>query len=267
MHHPIARTGVTLLILGIVILLSIPNPAHSQYIPCNIVNLVVTHPDSVSEGQTLQVMTSFTGSCDPSAFYYVRVDLVDQRSGTVLSSVKLPYYPTTSGVMNPINNTATAPMSIGPWVLQTQVYLITGINGQVAGSSQQEFVVNVTQYVAQYTAQNTTTTAVFSAENTTQVVAFSTVSNQTIFSSSNSTFSVTPMATTSGATNQSTNLIIEALTLLLVGGAAVFFVAMWRKRPAAPPTQTEPKTGYCTQCGTKLIANETVCGKCGAKIG
>jgi hypothetical protein len=207
-------------------------------------------------------MTSLTGSCDPSAFYYVRVDLVDQRSGTVLSSVKIPYYPTTSGVIKPINNTATAPMSIGPWVLQTQVYLINGINGQVAGSSQQQFVVNITQY----TAQNTTTTAVFSAGNTTQVAAFSTVSNQTIFNSANSTFSVIPTTTTSGATGQSTNLIIEALTLLLVGGAAVFFFVMWRKRPPTRQPQTEPKASYCTQCGTELIANETVCGKCGAKL-
>jgi hypothetical protein len=263
LYRPLGSKGLTytLLILGAVVLLSIPSAVRSQFIPCNIVNVSVTHPDSVPEGQALQVMTSITSSCDPSAFYVLRVDLVDQRSGTVLSSVKLPYYPTASSVSGPINNTATAPSSIGPWVLQSQVYLINGINGQVAASSQQQFVVNITQYTPQ-----TATTAVFSAGNTTHASAFFTFSNQTVLSSATSTFSLMPTFATGEATVQPTNSAIEALTLLLLGGAGVFFFVMWRKRSPPAQPQAQPKVNYCTQCGAKLIGNGSVCRKCGARL-
>jgi len=255
-----ARTSTpyALLIIGLVVILTIPSAARSQYIPCEVVNLSVTYPNSVPEGQTLQVATSITASCDPSFFYLLRIDLVEQPSGTVLSSVKLPYYPTASGAIKPINNTVTAPSSIGPWVLQTQVYLINAVNGQVAGSSQKQFVVEITQYASQ------TTTSVYSAASTPQISVFSSFSTQTVLSSAISTLSLMPALTTSEATVQPTNLIIEALTLLLLGGAAVFFFVMWRKRSPAPELQAQPKMNYCTQCGAKLIDNNTVCGKCGA---
>lgn len=217
-----------LLILGLVIILTIPSTARSQYIPCEIVNLSVNHPNSVPEGQTLQVATSITASCDPSFFYLLRIDLVEQPSGTVLSSVKLPYYPTASSVTKPINNTATAPSSIGPWVLQTQVYLINGLNGQVAGSSQQQFVVDITQYASQ------TTTSVFSAASTTQAFLSSTSSTQTVLSSTNSTISLIPTFAANEATGQPANSAIEALVLILLVGAAAFFLVMWRRRPPTP---------------------------------
>ena len=230
MNRPGVRMSWTyaFLILGLVIILTVPSTARSQFVPCEIVNVSITHPNSVPEGQTLQVTTSLTASCDPSVFYVLRVDLVEQPSGTVLSSVKLPYYPTVSSFTRPINNTATAPMSIGPWVLQSQVYIINGLNGQTAGSSQQQFVVDITQYNPQ------TTTSVFSAANTTQVSLSSTFSTQTALSSATSTISLIPTFATNETTAQPENSVIEALVVILLVGAATFFLIMWRRRPPTP---------------------------------
>lgn len=261
MRRSSAKTGFAyaILLLAVLLFVTVPSTAQAQYIPCTIANLVVIRPDSVPAGQTLTTSTSMTASCDNSAPYTLRVDLVDQRTGTVLSSVKLPFYATNSGVTKPINNTATAPSSTGPWVLQIQAYLINGFSGQVAASSQQQFVVNITQYVPQ-----TTATTAFSVFNST-MATFSTYSNQTVQSSTNSSISLTSTYTTSESTILPTLPLIGALTLVILIAAAVFFIMMWRKRKTAPLAQTGKNPKHCTQCGSALTGNESFCGKCGSK--
>ena len=262
------RTGLvySLLILGIVVIasLTVPISVKSQFVPCEIVNLSIKHPDSVPAGQVLQVSAVITSSCDASVTYTLRVDLVDQRSGKVLSSVRMPYYPTAPGFIQPINNTATAPSSLGSWVLQDQVYIINNLNGQVAGSSELQFVVNVTPY----TAPPATTTQMLLSSNTTQLYAANTTSNLLNLTAMQPTISQMPTYTTSEAAAQfSMDTIAEWIVVLLVVAAAAFFVLMWRKRAPKPQsqTQTQPSAKFCTQCGAQLSGEGGFCGKCGAK--
>ena len=234
MRRLCARTSLVCAILFLTVLLfAVPKTAQAQYIPCNIVNLTVFRPYSVPAGGTLTVSSFMTISCDTSAPYILRVDLVNQSNGDVLSSVKQPYYPPTpSGITEPVNNTVTAPSAIGPWVLQVQVYIINGFNGQVAGSSQYQFVVDITQFTPQ-----TTTTAVFSAVSSTEVT-LSLVSNQPIQSSQNSTTSALQLISayaTNESTSQPTFPLIGGLVLVLIAAAAVFFMMMWRRRKPASP--------------------------------
>jgi transglutaminase-like putative cysteine protease len=203
-----------------------------------------------------------TSSCDASVTYTLRVDLVDQRSGKVLSSVRMPYYPTAPGFIQPINNTATAPSSLGSWVLQDQAYIINNLNGQVAGSSQLQFVVNVTPY----TTPPSTTTQMVLSSNTTQLLATNTTSNFLNLTTMQPTTSFLPTYTTSEVTTQlSTDTIAEGIVVLLVVAAALFFVLMWRKSGPKPQSQTQPSAKFCTQCGAQLSGEGGFCGKCGAK--
>ncbi|HUK51212.1 MAG TPA: zinc ribbon domain-containing protein [Terriglobales bacterium] len=258
------RLAYSLLVLLVVVVasLTIPTSVKSQFVPCEIVNLSVRHPDSVPAGQTLQVSVLITSSCDASVTYTLRVDLVDQRTGNVLSSVKMPYYPTAPGFIQPINNTATAPSTLGSWVLQDQVYIINNLNGQVAGSSQLQFVVNVIPY----TPPPTTTTQMLISSNTTQLYAVNSTSNLMTQTSAQPTISLMPTYTTSEETSQSNaTTLAEALVVLLIIAAVVFFAVMWRKREPSAGGQTQLMARYCTQCGNELRGEGSFCGKCGAK--
>jgi len=230
-----AGLGCAMLFLT-VLLFAAPNTAQAQYIPCNIVNLAVFHPYSVPAGSTLTVSSFMTVACDTSAPYILRVDLVSQSNGNVISSVKQPFYPPTpSGISEPINNTVTAPSAIGPWVLQVQAYIINGFNGQVAGSSQYQFVVDITQFAPQ-----TATTTVFSATSSTQitlsVISSQSTPSQLIQSTQTSTASpvqVTSAYATTQSSNPTTLPLIGGLVLVLIAAAAVFFIMMWRRKPAS----------------------------------
>ena len=250
-----------LLLSGIFMLLNNSTSAYSQYLPCNIVSIAPTGPPTVGAGQTLQVTTAVTGSCDQSMFYAVRVDLVDVHSSQVVSSIVFPYAPISAVFTVTITNRATAPTVLGAWVLQVNAYLIASLNGVVVASSHLLFNV----VVVPYTPPSTTTTEQMTTNSTTTLSMMPANSTTQMTSSETSLTSSSPLASPESA-NLNTTLVSVAVIIVIV---AVFVIILLSRRKGATIQKTQPQqqpnVKYCVNCGTKLMANDEFCGHCGAK--
>jgi len=231
---------------------------HSQFM-CHITNLRIDHPDSVQAGITLQVTSTLTASCDPNAFYLIRVDLVDTSTSSVLSTVSNPYYPTSSSFTVTVVNEASARAVTGSWALKVEAYVINGRSGQVIASTSQLFTINVAPYSPPTTTlQTSTVTSAFSTSFSTSTMT-SVVSSQEV-------------ATTETYSSTSPQQLIEPDVLVFV--VPVVLVAMaialaimitrrknrekQRKLPVVP-------SRFCISCGKKIQANARFCGHCGAE--
>ena len=218
-------------------------------------------------GQTVQVLTTVTSSCYPSTPYAIRVDLLDGTSLRVLSSVTIPYDPTSPSIIAyPVSSEVTAPLSSGPWVLQLQAYVIAVLSGQVAASTSEEFNINVTPYSPPSTTSTTrattsTTTAVTTtAVSIPQTFTPSTLTSQVPFLNSTSTLS--PMITQS-TDMTGTLLVASAVAAVLIGATTVIAIEGHRHSMVS---KTRNTVNYCGNCGTKLKGNEIFCSNCGAPI-
>ena len=213
-------------------------------------------------GQTLQVTTAVTGSCDQSMFYAVRVDLVDGRTSKVLSSVVFPYVPVTAGFTVLINNSATAPTTLGTWVLQVNAYLIAAMNGGVVASAHQLFSVVVVPYTPPTT---TTTFEEMTTNSTTTLSLMSTNSiNQTSIGEVSFASSTSPAM--SENTNQTSSTLGIVAAILVVLAVIVIFILSKRKHTTTQkPLPQQANLKYCEHCGTKLNATDEFCGHCGSK--
>lgn len=251
---------VAILLVGIFVFLTDSPVVYSQYMPCNIVNLAPTGPPTVEAGQTLQVTTAVTGSCDQSMLYAVRVDLVDGRSSQVLSSVIFPYAPVAAVFTISITNKATAPTTLGTWVLQVNAYLIASINGAVVASSHLLFSVVVVPY-----APPTTTTEQMTTNSTTTLSQNSTNSTNQA-TSTNEALVTTSSAAAPETVNQSS--IFAAVAAVVVIFAAIVIVLLSKRKHARtqkPQPQQLANLKYCIHCGTKLEPADEFCGHCGTK--
>jgi len=100
---------------------------------CQVSGVSYNYPSQVMPGQQIQVDTTVAGSCVSNGedYYAVRVDLVDLRSGYIISSSDTPigHNATEFNVtaVNPLNS-PTVNMT---WPLQIHVYVIRagGTNG------------------------------------------------------------------------------------------------------------------------------------------
>jgi hypothetical protein len=225
---------------------------------CHITNLRIDHSNSVPAGLTLQVTSTVTASCDPYAFYLVRVDLVDASTSKILSTMSNPYYPTSSSFTTTLVNEASARMVTGSWALKVEAYVINSASGQVVASTSQLFTVNVAPHSPPSTTVVTATTSAFSTSFSTQVTTSVTASQE--------------VATTGTYSSTSPQQLIEPGVLAPL--AAVFLVALaivlaimisrrkdrekQRKIPAIP-------SRFCISCGKKIQADSHFCGRCGAK--
>jgi hypothetical protein len=251
-----------LLLAVIFVILTNSSIVYSQYSPCNIVNLAPTGPPTVGAGQTLQVTTAVTGSCDQSMPYAVRVDLADGHSSQVLSSVVLPYAPLAAVFTVSVTNKATAPTTLGTWVLQVNAYVIASINGAVVASSHLLFSV----VVVPYTPPTTTTEQVTTNSTTTLSMM---LINSTVQMTSNSETSLAASSSSAAApenTNQNSSAIALATIVMVL--AAIFIIMLSRrKRVTSQKPQPQPLVNvkYCVHCGTKLEAGDEFCGHCGIK--
>jgi hypothetical protein len=262
LHKHVTPQIILALLVGFFVFLSSSPVVYSQYMPCNIVNLAPTGPPTVGAGQTLQVTTAVTGSCDQSLFYAVRVDLVDGRSSQVLSSVVFPYAPVTPVFTVSITNKATAPTTLGTWVLQVNAYLIASFNGAVVASSHLLFSVVVVPY-----SPSTTTTEQMTEQITNSATTLSqnsTSANQV--ASTNETLVATSSASAPETVNQrSASAIVVVVVVIL---AAVIILLLSKRKHATtqkPPPQQLANVKYCRRCGTKLEAADPFCSHCGTK--
>ena len=220
----------------------------------------ISGPPSVEAGETLEVSTFVTGSCDPSMFYAVRVDLQDARSSQVFSSVTLPYAPVSAYFTVTITNQATAPTTLGFWALQINAYLLAGVNGGVVANSQQLFTVYVTPYTTPTTTQTVITN---STSSLLQTSVNSTTQTTTILTGSSSSVA-TSTSSVAAPTYQTSTVAIIAVAVVIL---AVFIVLMlFRRRHAAVSKSKETgNVKYCSHCGGKLQPTDMFCTLCGTK--
>ncbi|MGD0423511.1 MAG: hypothetical protein ABSA92_08655 [Candidatus Bathyarchaeia archaeon] len=135
-HH---RT--VLLLLLVVIFYSTP-AVRSQSSGCYFTAMNLYGPTSVQEGQKFEVHTLFSVTCPGGGEYTIRADLVDARTGQILST-----YRTTYPILGPFaavfTNSVVAPRA-GWWSLQMNLYVL-GSNGVPVGpQSQQIFGLTIT---------------------------------------------------------------------------------------------------------------------------
>jgi len=236
----------------------VPNVGYSQFM-CHIANLRVVHPDSVPAGRTLQITSTLTASCDPNAFYLVRVDLVDAGTSSVLSTASNPYYPTSSSFTTTLVNDVGARMVTGSWALKVQAYVINGLNGQVVASTSQLFTVNVAPYATPTTTvQTTTTSSVLSLSISTSTTSSVTTNQQ--------------VATTVTYSSTSAQQLIETGTfvpitavILIALGAILILLVIRRKHTEKEMKRPSMASRFCVSCGKKIQGNARFCGYCGAK--
>jgi hypothetical protein len=260
-NHLKSKVLLLSLLIGVLVAFSSPPTVYSQFVPCNIVNLAISGPPAVGVGQTLEITTIVTGSCDASMFYAVRVDLVDAHSNEVLSKVIFPYAPVTIGFSVPITNKVTAPSVLGTWVLQINAYLIATLNGGVADSSQQLFSVNVVPYV-------TPTTTAQVATNSTTFSEMFTTSQMTSTRETTSEMSTMSTSSSSAAAQENVNptsiVAIGAIIAIIV----VIVLMLLKRKPATtsrPQAMPAENVRYCGHCGSKLEMADEFCGHCGTK--
>ena len=131
-----------LLVVSIIILYSTP-AVHSQSSGCYFTAMNLYGPPSVQEGKKLEVQTLFSVTCPGGGIYTVRADLVDGRTGQILSTSRMTY-----SILGPfaavLANSVLAPKATGWWSLQMNLYVLN-LNGvPVAPQSQQIFGLTIT---------------------------------------------------------------------------------------------------------------------------
>lgn len=249
------------LFIAIILVLASPHASYSQFIPCNIVNLSISHPDLVPAAQPLQVTSTLTTSCDPGTFYVIRVDLVDAGTTRVLSTVTYPYYPASSSFITPpIVNEVTAPMFTGNWALEVKAYVSSGLSGQTVASTSQLFSINIVPYTPSTTTMQAVTTT-----STVPTSSFSQTS--TTSSTSQETFATQAFSSTSTQNIDQTGTIGRAAAVIALAFVIIGILTIGRRRQRTAKERKERTTGmkYCGYCGTKLQENAQFCGHCGAK--
>ena len=253
---------LSLLLVGFFVVLVDSPVVYSQFLAgCNVVGLAPTGPPVVGAGQTLQVTTTVTGSCDQSMFYAVRVDLVDGRSTSqVLSSVVFPYAPVTAGFIVSVTNKATAPTTLGTWVLQINAYLIASINGGIVASAHQLFSV----VVVQYTPTTTSMTSEQIATNSTTTIFLMPLNSTSQMIASETSSATSSPPTLAQSNNQTSSGLFAPALVLIVLAAIVLVVLLTRKRTAQRSQQRQSaNVKYCGKCGSKIDAADEFCSHCG----
>jgi hypothetical protein len=254
------------LLIAAVILASSPQVSVGQFIPCRIVNLNLTVPDVVGAGQPFQVTSTLTVSCDPGVLPVVRVDLVDASTSQTLSTLSLPYYPSSSSFTVPVVNQATARGTVGSWSLQVHAYVISGINGQVVASTSQLFQINVVPYVPQVTTTQTIETAtvqpIATAIGSITATASASILTSTTVQETMSAAQTNQVTSNTSTSNDLTAQVLPIIAVLIVALAVVGVLALGRRKRAG---KSGEMTNYCGQCGAKLEGDAAFCANCGAK--
>ena len=123
-----------LLLLGIFAFLVTTLPTAVAQPPCLVQSVNYDFPSSVTPGQQITVTTHLTATCVQwppyMTAYSIRVDLNDQATGFVLSTVTYQVGYAQTYIDQAFANTATVPNSPGTWALRVDVY-IWGGSGQL----------------------------------------------------------------------------------------------------------------------------------------
>jgi len=218
-----------LLIVAIAFLAITPQWSAAQFVPCKIVNLNVVPPTLVQGGQSFEVTTDMTVSCDPSVLPIIRIDLVDATTSQTLSTSSVPYYSYSSSFTASVVNQATARQIIGSWALRVQVYVINGLNGQSVASTGQLFQVNVEPYTPPTQMQ----TVITQFSNSSFAVSTSSLSAPTEFENSTQTAMSSVLVINTQMASSSNNQLLVPTGILLVGFVVfglLMFAASRRKR-------------------------------------
>jgi len=247
---------ITIIIVGVS-----PQLSLAQFIPCRIVNLKLTLPDTVQAGQPFQMTTTLTVSCDQSVLPVVRVDLVDASTRQILTTTSIPYYPSSSSFIAPVVSQATARSSPGSWALQIQGYVLNGINGAAVASTSQLFQLNVTPYTPPVTTMETIGTTT-QASSVSSAASYSFPTLTTIQENQTQAMQTSQITFSTSTTPDLTGQLLPVVALVLVA-LAIFALLFYAGGKRARKSITGG--GYCGQCGSKIEGNSGFCTNCGAK--
>jgi len=256
------RTRVSVYLFIAIIILGVnPQVSLAQFVPCRIVNLNLTLPDTVQAGQPFQITTTLTVSCDPSVLPVVRVDLVDASTSQTLSTTSIPYYPTSSSFIASVVSQATARSSPGSWALQVRGYVLNGINGASVASTSQLFQLNVTPYSPPVTTMETIEMTT-QASSISSAASYSVAASTTIQENQTQAMQTSQIAFSTSTTPNIADQLLPAIALVLVA-LAIFALLFYAGGKRARKSVAGGR--YCGQCGSKIEGNANFCTNCGAK--
>jgi len=160
------------LVLASTLIVSITTPvaafgAFNQ--SCDILSWNPSYPGQITPGGAVQVVSTIDIACAQwRTFYSARLDLVDRTSGRILSTgtFQIGWLP---NVTKTVSNNATAPMSVGEWKLQLNLYIFE--EASLVTTFKNAFSISVADPVApaQQQAENATTSTARSQLTTTQM--------------------------------------------------------------------------------------------------
>jgi hypothetical protein len=262
MPSPKRTLALVCLFIAIIILGVSPRFSLAQFIPCHIVNLKLTLPDSVQAGQPFQITTTLTVSCDPSVLPVVRVDLVDAGTRQILTTTSIPYYPSSSSFIAPVVSQATARSSPGSWALQVQGYVLNGINGAAVASTSQLFQLNVTPYAPPVTTIETIQMTT-QASNISSALSYSLPTLTTIQENQTQGLQTSQITPSTATTPNLAGQLLPVVALVLVA-LAIFALLFHAGGKRARKNIAGNK--YCGQCGSNIEGNSSFCTSCGARL-
>ena len=121
------RTNFIPLLIILTTIVSMQPPFASAQTMCRVVNVRFHPPETAHPGEVIQIGAIVTASC----FYYssVIVDLVDSRSGMILTRTFWPYAPLSNPVSPLLVNNLLVRDQLGYWPLTLLVYFAGSSTG------------------------------------------------------------------------------------------------------------------------------------------
>lgn len=180
-------------------------------------------------GQPLEVDVTFTVACPEGGTYIIRLDLVETATSKTLSTSQT-MYSTIGSYTATVQNYLVAPPTLGSWVLQVNIYMLTLSGVPVAPQSQKSFVITIVPYVP-----TTSTSTIITSLSAITIVSSAFVSSVTtptrvVVMSSTMTSSVRPVSP-----DNSLLMGVSGLIAIMVGLVAVLTI---RKRQCAKRDHT-----------------------------
>jgi hypothetical protein len=143
MHMKAHVTVCVMLIAGIIFLIISMSPADAAL--CQKIGVSFTYPTHAFENQAMQVSTTVAGSCvsDGEDYFALRVDLVDNFTGGILSSNSTPIGYNANNFSVTVRNAAVTPSVNESWPVIVDTYLIQ------AGATSGKYLLNATTITIQ----------------------------------------------------------------------------------------------------------------------
>ncbi len=228
---------------------------------CTLQITSVNYPAKTDPGQSFQVKTQVTVTCQTSAYLAGRTDLEDTENILSTGFLDIGQFTSSGGTKTvTASNSAIAPSASGSWNLVVKVTIYDPRSG---GPLQQVIVAAAswpfTIQVGQTTQTETTSILVQTTTSATTITSESTTLASASISPSPSQVTMTETVTETQAMVITTERFYATLTIalamgILLGILVPILMQRWRRTPACPNCRYKyPRDSvYCPSCGQKI---------------